>query len=81
MFSLKSKEEKPYDFKKDKINPDAFKQTTFWYNRQGKQYRITDMNFKHIVNAMNLIVEHYPKQVGSPLWKAMAKHRNYTSYH
>lgn len=75
------KKDKPYKFKEDTINPDAFKQGKYWYDSKGKRYKIADMNLMHTINAMALLVRDYHRHEPekTKLYKAMAKHRLYLS--
>lgn len=66
--------DKPYNFKESSIPEEAWKQKTYWYDRKGNQYKISEMNYFHTVNALKVICLSYPHGMGTKLFKAMTDH-------
>lgn len=67
-------DETPYTFIKDYINDDALNQSTWWYNRHGTQYRISDMNRYHAENALKKLWGAFGEECfKTPLWRALAR--------
>lgn len=66
--------EAPYDFKSSSINPDAFQQTTYWYDKKGNRYLVDEMDERHLVNTMKYMLKHHTmhKPFGTPLFTRMA---------
>lgn len=68
-------QEVPYKFEQKSINPDAFQQTTFWYDKKGNKYRVNEMSLSYLINAMNYMIKHHDKHqpVTTPLFQAMSQ--------
>lgn len=64
----------PYKFNSKGIPAEALDQFTFWYDKKGTQYKITDMSKFHARNALaKLVVAHGSKAINSQLGKSLLK--------
>lgn len=63
-----------YTFEKKRINDEALKQNTTWFDRRGREYKITEMSPFHAKGALTKLFEVFGVgAVTSPLWHALVK--------
>lgn len=76
--SKKKKEDldKPYQFKDKSVPDEALAQDTFWYDKSGKLYKISEMNGSHARNSAKYLARtmwNDPKLHDYPLMKALVE--------
>lgn len=63
-----------YEFTKDFINPEALRQSTHWFDRQGNEYLITEMSPYHARGALNKLWGAFgEKAVYTALYRALQR--------
>lgn len=64
----------PYEFQKDKINPDVLNQSKHWRDRSGKLYNVEDMSKWHAAGACRKLFQAFGASVMKyPIYKALQK--------